>query len=301
MKILISWSGSKSKVMAEALRDWIPDVMQACEPWISSEDIDPGARWSSDLAKQLDEIQFGIICLTPENLNSPWIHFEAGAISKKLNDKARVCPYLLGIELTDITGPLTQFQAVIANRDDTNKLMQAINRALGNVALPDERFNRAFDTQWPRLDEILKKIPESTPSVKQPARKEKDMIEEILRTVREHSRILSELSINMQPNYQTIYNFSPDSLSVENTNLEDVLRFESDRKPFMIVDVLKKNGVLRFEDLKKLTGLSEKGLGNTLKVLRERNIVLKDEASRTYKLADEAIRKMERSSPSRNK
>lgn len=194
MKIFISWSESRSKVIAEALRDWLPDVIQACEPWLSSEDIDPGSRWSFDLAKQLDETRFGIFCLTPENLNAPWILFEAGAVSKKLDDKTKVCPYLFGIEPTDITGPLTQFQAVKADKADTKKLMQAINRTLGSEALSDERFNRAFESNWKYLDEILKKVPEGITPVKQPARNEKNMIEEILITVREHSRILSNRS-----------------------------------------------------------------------------------------------------------
>jgi len=193
MKIFISWSGDQSKAMAEALRDWLPDVIQACEPWISSKDIDPGARWSSDLAKQLEQIQFGIICLTPENLTAPWIHFEAGAVSKKLDDKTRLCPYLLGLEPTDIEGPLVQFQAVKADKSDTKKLVYTLNYALGSEALSNERIDRVFDLHWPHLEEMLKKILSSSPRVQEPKRRDDDKLDEILKIVREQSRLLSEI------------------------------------------------------------------------------------------------------------
>jgi hypothetical protein len=179
--------------MAKALRKWLRDVVQACEPWISSEDIDPGARWSSDLANQLEQTEFGIICLTPENLKEPWIHFEAGALSKKLDDKTRLCPYLLGFEPTTIKGPLIQFQAVKAEEEGTRKLIQAINHALGSECLDEERLERAFENNWHYLDEELKKIVENPKEIDKPSRTEKDMLEEILKTVREHSRIFSEL------------------------------------------------------------------------------------------------------------
>ena len=41
MKIFISWSGEQSREMAEALRDWIPDVLPEAEPWMSVADISP--------------------------------------------------------------------------------------------------------------------------------------------------------------------------------------------------------------------------------------------------------------------
>ena len=79
MKIFISWSGPRSKAMAEALKEWLPNVIQAVDPWVSSSDIDAGMRWTPALAEQLQQTQLGILCLTAENLNAPWLLFEAGA------------------------------------------------------------------------------------------------------------------------------------------------------------------------------------------------------------------------------
>jgi len=53
VKIFISWSGSLSRRVAEILRDWLPNVLQAVEPYVSSEDIDKGARWSVDISNEL--------------------------------------------------------------------------------------------------------------------------------------------------------------------------------------------------------------------------------------------------------
>jgi len=188
VKVFIIWSGPRSKEVAVALRNWLPDVIQACEPWVSPEDIDPGARWGAELAAQLEQTQFAVLCLTSDNLSAPWIHFEAGAISKKLDDKTRVAPYLLDIKPTDIVGPLVQFQAVNADPEGTLKLVHSINHALDSNALANDRIDKYFKKCWPELEPILKKIPPSPPETSKPVRSEKELLEEILGLVRDQSR-----------------------------------------------------------------------------------------------------------------
>ncbi len=92
MKVFIPWSGEVSERVAIALREWLPLVVHEAEPYVSSEDIAKGKRWPMELGERLEEIGFGIICLTPSNLSSPWIHFEAGALSKSL-DESQVAPF----------------------------------------------------------------------------------------------------------------------------------------------------------------------------------------------------------------
>ena len=94
MKVFISWSGETSFEVAKILKEWIPCIIQDVEPYFSSEDIDKGARWSTDIAKELEEASFGILCVTRDNLQSQWLNFEAGALSKAI-DKAKVCPLSL--------------------------------------------------------------------------------------------------------------------------------------------------------------------------------------------------------------
>ena len=186
MKVFLSWSGEISRLVAEALREWLPNMLQAIDPWMSAEDIDKGARWSSDIAGELSNTRAGIICVTAENLGAPWLNFEAGALSKTL-DKTLVCPYLIGLQPADLRGPLVQFQAAVAERGDTRRLMATINAALGKDALPDKQLDKAFDVWWPELEANLNSI-SSMKTTPKSRRSEREILEEILALVRFQSR-----------------------------------------------------------------------------------------------------------------
>lgn len=185
MKVFISWSGERSHAVALALREWLPSVIQALEPWMSGADIQRGAQWPLQVASRLSECNVGIICLTPENLNENWILFEAGALSKVL-DRAHVCTYLIGIEPTDLEWPLAMFQATVANKESTRAMIQTLNHTLGQATIEDSRLNNIFDVWWPRLEQRLEELPLADADVA-PQRTQRAIVEEILGLVRQHS------------------------------------------------------------------------------------------------------------------
>lgn len=187
MDIFISWSGNKSKKLAEILRDWFPVVIQAVKPYFTPDDIAKGTKWSTEISKQLEASQIGVICITPENYTEPWILFEAGALSKNL-DKSRVCPILFGIEPADITGPLVQFQFTQFNKDDFKKLIETINVELGENKISDTTLDTIFETWWPKLEEQVKnelakhkKTKNDDEAIK---RSDRELLEELLTLVR---------------------------------------------------------------------------------------------------------------------
>src|SRR5437762_1129196 len=158
MKVFISWSGERSRQLAQAVHAWLPTVIQAAEPWMSKSDLNKGARWGTELALELQHTRVGILCLTPDNIQSPWLLFEAGALSKTLPDTF-VCPLLCYLEPSDIVGPLAQFQATIAEKDDLRNLARTINGAQENDALSVDRLEKAFELAWPDFEAQLSSIP----------------------------------------------------------------------------------------------------------------------------------------------
>jgi hypothetical protein len=178
--IFISWSGRRSQLIADALRGWLPLVIQAAKPWMSDADVQKGSRGLHEIALALEGIKLGISCLTPENLRAPWILYEAGALSKALDDETRLCTYLLGgLGFQDIKPPLGMFQATKAEKEDTRKLIHSINAALGGNQVPEANLNEIFDAMWPKLEEKLSTMPDAEEEV-DAMRSADDMIAEIL-------------------------------------------------------------------------------------------------------------------------
>lgn len=193
MKIFISWSGTQSQKAAEILKQWIPCVIQSVEPYFSSADIDKGARWSTDIAKELQDASYGILCVTKENLSSAWLNFEAGALSKSI-EQSKVCPFLVDLKPSDIQdSPILQFQMANASKDDVFKLFKSINTNLGDMKLNEGVLSTTFETFWPKIEEALKEIPTAT-NITTPTKKNvKDAqlpIEEILDLVRYQHKLL---------------------------------------------------------------------------------------------------------------
>ncbi len=191
MKVFIRWSGEHSKAVALALRDWLPQVVQHLQPWMSESDLDAGARWGFIVQGQLETTHFGIICLTRDNQSAPWILFEAGALAKMLQDTS-VCPYLISLGKSEILpGPLTQFQAKTMDEEGTRDLLKPINKAAKGDGLSDSNLERAFNQWWQELRESLRTIPTSTVEAP-PERTQAEMIEEIVLGMREIRGMLQQ-------------------------------------------------------------------------------------------------------------
>jgi signal transduction histidine kinase len=196
MKVFLSWSGTRSRLLAAALRDWLPNVLQLVQPWMSDTDIRSGGRWSADLAKELEQTEIGIICVTPENQDTPWVMFEAGAISKVVATAA-VIPYLYDLPSTELKGPLVQFQATAADREGTWKVLVAVNSALNTLALPAEILRRSFEKWWPDLEATVASIPDSRE--REPhARPDRELLEEVLVLAREGTRSQAEKALMVE-------------------------------------------------------------------------------------------------------
>lgn len=182
MKLFICWSGTRSKAVAELFYEWLPTVVQSVEPFVSTE-IEKGAAWFSRLRGELDKSDAGLICLTPENLQAPWLLFESGAISRSF-DRPLACTFLFGLRPAELRKPLSEFQATEANREDVSKLIRDLN-AVEDRPVPTDALMKTFDRAWPEFEERLAKIPgDLAEEPHDPSPDQNEMIEEMLERVR---------------------------------------------------------------------------------------------------------------------
>jgi len=183
-KVFISWSGPLSQKLGEALRNWLPSALQFVKPYFSPEDIEKGAKWSSEISKELESSNIGVICLTRDNTEKPWILFEAGALSKSL-ERSRVCTLLFDVDPADVKGPLTSFQATRFIKEDFKRLVSAINSAAGESRLETPVLENVFDMWWPKLEEEVAVILKTSGKVgKKEIRSDRDILEELLELTR---------------------------------------------------------------------------------------------------------------------
>lgn len=177
MKVFVSWSGERSQLLAEAIHGWLPLILHFVEPWLSKSDIDAGERWASEVGKELAASNFGIICITRENITSPWLLFESGALAKSM-EQGRVIPLLLDVEFKDISGPLAQFQAKKVDRPGILEIVTSINR-LEAHQVPEGRLSQLFENLWPNFETKVHAIPKPTGHTKH-NRPQHEILEELV-------------------------------------------------------------------------------------------------------------------------
>lgn len=245
MKIFISWSGKKSKKIAYVVESWLQDVIQAVDPFLSEQSIEKGESGLSKIESALSEYAFSIIILASDNVNAPWIHYEAGAISKGLG-VSRVCPLLFGIRTSDlVSNPLHQFQCTIWNdREDLFRLISTINKNLDYGQLSDDKLQKSFEKHYEEYIENINQASvcenvegDSAPSTEESLERITMLLEDLSERmnkmeIRERSLADSDVSnlkdvfYNQKPNKNGL--FGSLSKSVNNKDAPSVLDLSGD-------------------------------------------------------------------------
>jgi hypothetical protein len=89
---------------------------------MSDADIESGRRWNEEVAAELEQADYGFICLTTANIDRPWVLFEAGALAKQF-DSARVVPLLIDLNPANVTMPLASFQSRTLDKEGMRRLV----------------------------------------------------------------------------------------------------------------------------------------------------------------------------------
>lgn len=151
MRIFISWSGERSRVVAEALSRFIPIVLQRARVYLADTMLEAGADWRTAITDAIRKSNFGISCLTKDNINSPWLAYEFGVMSLAL-EPTHLFPLLIDLSYADLVGPMASFQASRLEQSDMRRLLLKINRE-SEAPLPDEVFNESFDIFWRKFEQ----------------------------------------------------------------------------------------------------------------------------------------------------
>lgn len=197
MKLFISWSGKLSNLIALELKEWFPLVINQLEPFVSSESVRKGNRWMIDIHTELEESNFGVICLTKENLTEPWIMFEAGALSKNIS-QSKVSSLLFdNLKQNEVKSPLSLFQNTEFDKEEFRKLINSINSSLGAKKVSDSLLNRSFEKWFPELEEKIKKIQDEYSPLQPEKDSDANILNEILKTTKYISNVVARSNLKL--------------------------------------------------------------------------------------------------------
>ncbi|MFK4085183.1 toll/interleukin-1 receptor domain-containing protein [Kribbella sp. NPDC020789] len=194
--VFVSWSGN-SRGIAGALYDWLPSALHSASPWMSQHDIHKGRRFLEEIDNALTNCSAGLICITPENCESVWVAFEAGALANRVALSKLVIPVVSRMRPSDVPGPLGMFQAAeLSNPEDMLRLVKSLHSLNSeDDRIPDGRLEATFSGVWPNLESRIPRLESEqlgSASIQVPASKsDSQLLEEIL-DVSKSVRILIE-------------------------------------------------------------------------------------------------------------
>jgi hypothetical protein len=208
MKVFISWSGegSTSHEVALFLRDSMPGVLHDIDAYVSSEDILKGEPWFQVISGELKNSEFGIICVTKENLESPWLNFELGALHNKF-DLAHVSPLLINFSAKELQGPLKQFQSTQTNKEDMYKLFNSLNQKF-KKPVKEQYLKESFETLfWPKFQKKLKELLfNQQKEANKPLPSDRELLNEVLDISRENIQVQQERLYDLKYALESISN-----------------------------------------------------------------------------------------------
>lgn len=114
----MSWSGAPSRELAYTLRLLLCKVFRIPEVdiFISDSDLSGNKPWLDMIRQKASDSKIEIICITQENCNKPWIHYELGICSYLEGKKCKtIVPVYFDLSSKDVPANLnmiTQSEAV---------------------------------------------------------------------------------------------------------------------------------------------------------------------------------------------
>jgi hypothetical protein len=148
----------RGEKIALALKDGLGKILSGCQPElkvvVAPVDVTKGKFWFQKVGDDLSKAEAAIVCLTPESVDSKWIHFEVGAVAR--NCQENIFPYLVDVRPETLEGPLASYQGSLATAADTRALVRDL---VGVLGLRKTDWEKKFSDAWDKtLEPTLKEI-----------------------------------------------------------------------------------------------------------------------------------------------
>ncbi len=125
MKIYLSWSGELGRRASGVLRNSLEQLFPDFEIWSPGSDISAGSRWRDQIQNAMQSSELAIVCLTNDSRNSPWLLYEVGVM---VGSSKKVIPWLVDMEFSDLSGPISQFQVIRSDAQSFHHLATSIHQ-----------------------------------------------------------------------------------------------------------------------------------------------------------------------------
>ena len=161
MTVFIGWAGETSKEIASILKNWLNGMFDGFVSAVTPDDLPMGSRWFDTLDSAMYAAECGLLCVTADNVNSQWLSYEAGALSRNVN---LLAPVLFGVSSLQLGAPLRMFQPISFGADGMRELARTLNNLNEGNAIDPQELERRFQARYPTLEALLKeKFIESKP------------------------------------------------------------------------------------------------------------------------------------------
>ena len=179
MNIFLSWSGTRSNLVAKAFQRCLPLLFDGLDIYLSTS-MNKGVRWSDKLNAALQKSDFAILCVTRENRAAPWMMYEAGVLSQTTSKN--VAPFLLDMSASELKNPVTQFQITVFEKEDLETLILTINQCRAEKErVPEATLKRRFQLVYnSSLEKLLQEALDTQDGEEDIARKTLAGVEQLL-------------------------------------------------------------------------------------------------------------------------
>ena len=139
---------------------------------------------------------------------------------------AKVIPLLFGLEQSDLSGPLSQFQAQKVEEQGLMEVVKAINKVAVNKAA-DSIVTQLVPTLWQKFQQELKKVPVKNLSERQ-IRPQHDILEELVTGVRGLNNRMREF--DLEASSREIRDYKRKSRWQYPMLIDEILQFSCNRE-----------------------------------------------------------------------